>query len=66
MDGNPAPLGTYQVTASAVVDGRMKPAAVSVLAVVSSVSWNPDMQNLDLHLLGGDKVSLAQIQTIAD
>jgi hypothetical protein len=24
------------------------------------------MQNLDLHLLGGDKVSLAQIQTIAD
>ena len=54
------------MTASAVVDGRMKPAAVSVLAMVSSVSWNPDMQNLDLHLLGGDKVSLAQIQTIAD
>ena len=45
MDGNPAPLGAYQVTASAVVDGRMKPAAVSVLAMVSSVSWNPDMQN---------------------
>lgn len=66
MDGNPAPSGTYQVTASAVVDGRMKPAPVSVLAMVSSVSWTPDMQNLDLHLLGGDKVSLAQIQTIAD
>ena len=66
MEGNPVPSGTYQVTASAVIDGRMSPAPVSVLAMVSSVSWNPDMQNLDLHLLGGDKVSLAQIQTIAD
>jgi len=33
---------------------------------VSSVSWNPSIQQLDLQLLGGDTVSLAEIQTIAE
>lgn len=65
-DGHPLPVDTYQITASAVVDGRLEIAPVSVLETVSSVSWNPNTSQLDLQLLGGDTVSLAQIQTIAE
>ena len=65
-DGNQLPVETYQITASAVVDGRMQIAPVSILETVSSVSWNPAGQQLDLQLLGGDTVSLAEIQTIAE
>ena len=65
-DGNQLPVETYQITASAIVDGRMKIAPVSILETVSSVSWNPTVQQLDLQLLGGDTVSLAEIQTIAE
>jgi flagellar basal-body rod modification protein FlgD len=60
------PVETYQITASAIVDGRMQIAPVSILETVSSVSWNPSGQQLDLQLLGGDTVSLAEIQTIAE
>jgi len=65
-DGNQMPVETYQITASAIVDGRMQIAPVSILETVSSVSWNPNGQQLDLQLLGGDTVSLAEIQTIAE
>jgi len=65
-DGNQLPVDTYQITASAVIDGRLEIAPVSVLETVSSVSWNPSGQQLDLQLLGGDTVSLAEIQTIAE
>ena len=65
-DGNQMPVETYQITASAIVDGRMQIAPVSILETVSSVSWNPTGQQLDLQLLGGDTVSLAEIQTIAE
>jgi flagellar basal-body rod modification protein FlgD len=52
-DGNQLPVDTYQITASAVIDGRLEIAPVSVLETVSSVSWNPSGQQLDLQLLGG-------------
>jgi flagellar basal-body rod modification protein FlgD len=65
-DGNQLPVETYQITASAIKDGRMQIAPVSILETVSSVSWNPSGQQLDLQLLGGDTVSLAEIQTIAE
>ena len=52
--------------AVAIKDGRMQIAPVSILETVSSVSWNPAGQQLDLQLLGGDTVSLAEIQTIAE
>ena len=65
-DGNQMPVDTYQITASAISDGRMQIAPVSVLETVSSVSWNPAGQQLDLQLMGGDTVSLAEIQTIAE
>ena len=65
-DGNQLPVDTYQITASAIKDGRMQIAPVSILETVSSVSWNPAGQQLDLQLLGGDTVSLAEIQTIAE
>ena len=65
-DGNQLPIDTYQITASAIVDGRMQIAPVSILETVSSVSWNPQGQQLDLQLLGGNTVSLAEIQTIAE
>ncbi|MDG2461196.1 MAG: flagellar hook capping FlgD N-terminal domain-containing protein [Luminiphilus sp.] len=65
-NGNQLPVDTYQVTASAIVDGRMQIAPVSILETVSSVSWNPAGQQLDLQLLGGNTVSLAEIQTIAE
>ena len=65
-DGNQLPVETYQITASAIKDGRMQIAPVSILETVSSVSWNPNGQQLDLQLLGGDMVSLAEIQTIAE
>jgi flagellar basal-body rod modification protein FlgD len=65
-DGNQMPVETYQITASAIVDGRMQIAPVSILETVSSVSWNHNGQQLDLQLLGGDTVSLAEIQTIAE
>ena len=65
-DGNQLPVETYQITASAIKDGRMQIAPVSILETVSSVSWNPNGQQLDLQLLGGDTVSLAEIQTIAE
>ena len=51
-DGNQMPVDTYQITASAIADGRMQIAPVSVLETVSSVSWNPAGQQLDLQLLG--------------
>ena len=66
MDGNQLPVDRYQVTASALVDGSIQVAPVSILETVSSVSWNPSIQQLDLQLLGGDTVSLAEIQTIAE
>ena len=66
MDGNQMPVDRYQVTASALVDGSIQVAPVSILETVSSVSWNPSIQQLDLQLLGGDTVSLAEIQTIAE
>ena len=65
-DGNQLPVDTYQITASAIKDGRMQIAPVSILETVSSVSWSPAGQQLDLQLLGGDTVSLAEIQTIAE
>jgi flagellar basal-body rod modification protein FlgD len=65
-NGNQLPVDTYQITASAIVDGRMQIAPVSILETVSSVSWNPAGQQLDLQLLGGNTVSLAEIQTIAE
>jgi len=65
-DGNQLPVDTYQITASAIVDGRMQIAPVSILETVSSVSWNPAGQQLALQLLGGNTVSLAEIQTIAE
>ena len=65
-DGNQLPVDTYQITASALKDGRMQIAPVSILETVSSVSWNPAGQQLDLQSLGGDTVSLAEIQTIAE
>jgi flagellar basal-body rod modification protein FlgD len=65
-DGNPLPVETYQITASAIIDGRMEIAPVSILETVSSVSWNPAGQQLDLQLMGGNTVSLAEIQTIAE
>ena len=65
-DGNQLPVETYQITASAIVDGRMQIAPVSILETVSSVSWNPSIQQLDLQLLVRDTVSLAEIQTIAE
>ena len=66
INGNQMPVDTYQITASAIKDGRMQIAPVSILETVSSVSWNPAGQQLDLQLLGGDTVSLAEIQTIAE
>jgi hypothetical protein len=60
------PLILIKLPASAVIDGRLEIAPVSVLETVSSVSWNPSGQQLDLQLLGGDTVSLAEIQTIAE
>ena len=65
-NGEQLPVDTYQITASAIVDGRMQIAPVSILETVSSVSWNPAGQQLDLQLLGGNTVSLAEIQTIAE
>jgi len=65
-NGNQLPVDTYQITASAIKDGRMQIAPVSILETVSSVSWNPSGQQLGLQLLGGDTVSLAEIQTIAE
>ncbi len=65
-DGNPLAVETYQITASAIIDGRMEIAPVSILETVSSVSWNPAGQQLDLQLMGGNTVSLAEIQTIAE
>ena len=50
-DGNQLPVDTYQITASAIADGRMQIAPVSILETVSSVSWNPTGQQLDLQLL---------------
>ena len=64
-DGNQMPVETYQITASAIVDGRMQIAPVSILKLSAAFPGIPGQQ-LDLQLLGGDTVSLAEIQTIAE
>ena len=64
-DGNQMPVETYQITASAIVDGRMQIAPVSIRKL-SAAFPESHWPAAGLQLLGGDTVSLAEIQTIAE
>jgi flagellar basal-body rod modification protein FlgD len=63
-DGSPAPAGSYVMTANVVKDGRSETAAVTTLATVNSVKWNPQTQQLSLDIGNGTYVPLSAIESI--
>jgi|TARA_B110000967_G_C18902147_1_gene576874 flagellar basal-body rod modification protein FlgD len=63
-DGSPAPAGTYIMTADVAKDGRSETAAVTTLAMVNSVKWNPQTQQLSLDIGNGTYIPLSAIESI--
>mgnify|MGYP001236974140 FL=1 len=63
-DGSPAAVGSYVMTANVIKDGRSETAAVTTLATVNSVKWNPQTQQLSLEIGNGTYVPLSAIESI--
>ena len=64
-DGADAPAGSYVMTASVVKDGRTQTAAVTTLADVHSVKWNPQTQQLSLDIGNGTYIPLSAVESIS-
>ena len=64
-DGSPAPEGSYVMTANVVKDGSSQTAAVTTLATVNSVKWNPQTQQLSLDIGNGTYIPLSAVESIS-
>lgn len=64
-DGSAAPAASYVMTASVVKDGMSQTAAVTTLAQVSSVKWNPQTQQLSLDIGNGTYIPLSAVDSIS-
>jgi hypothetical protein len=53
------------MTASVVKDGMSQTAAVTTLAQVSSVKWNPQTQQLSLDIGNGTYIPLSAVDSIS-
>ena len=63
--GNPAPAGTYYLTATAVVGGKTSKVSVNTLATVRSITTNPADGSISLDVGGGKPILLSSVKQIS-
>ncbi len=64
--GEPAPAGTYKITATAVVGGATQTVGVQTLATIRSVSTDTASSDVKLELSGGQSVLLSTVKRIVN
>lgn len=63
--GNPAPAGTYYLTANAVVGGKTTKVSVNTLATVQSITTNPTDGSISLDVGSGKPILLSSVKQIS-
>ena len=63
--GEIVPEGSYLMSASAVINGKLETVPVTTMADVRSVSWDPGAQEITLEVGDNVFVALADIERIA-
>jgi flagellar basal-body rod modification protein FlgD len=63
--GEIVPEGSYLMSASAVINGKLETVPVTTMADVRSVSWDPSAQEITLEVGDNVFVALADIERIA-
>ena len=63
--GEIVPEGSYLMSASAVISGKLETVPVTTMADVRSVSWDPSAQEITLEVGDNVFVALADIERIA-
>jgi flagellar basal-body rod modification protein FlgD len=63
--GNPAPAGTYYLTATGVVNGKNTKLSVNTLATVRSITTNPADGSISLDVGGGKPILLSSVKQIS-
>ena len=64
-EGEIVPEGSYLMSASAVINGKLETVPVTTMADVRSVSWDPSAQEITLEVGDNVFVALADIERIA-
>ena len=62
--GEIVPEGSYMMTASAVINGKLETVPVTTMANVRSVSWDPSAQQITLEVGDNVFVALTDIERI--
>lgn len=63
--GNPAPAGTYYLTANAVVNGKTTKVSVNTLATVRSITTNPVDGSISLDVGSSKPILLSSVKQIS-